>query len=317
MTTNPTPVAPVVLFPGASLVTALPAKRRLIVAVDGLDKQGKTHFAMTAPSPILYLDFDLGSEGVVSKFVKGEVHGVRPKPHLLYTGPFMIRPSAISFDEDNEKQANEKIMAVSGKMMDQFRETYANGFKLPAIGLPDGRVLPVRTIVVDTGGEAWELLRLAKFGRLSQVKPHHYTEVNGIMRDLVRAGFEHDVNVIWLHKMKAEWKESAEGKARKSGVLERQGFTDMAFLVQANLLCYRAPKLRPQEWKWRAGEGLTEFTADPRTGEDDLGFRVRVGNTRHNPTLEGLELSNEMATFATFAQLMLPDSSPEDWADLA
>ena len=42
---------------------------RLVVRVGGLEKEGKTHFALTAPGPIGAIDMDRGMEGVVEKFL--------------------------------------------------------------------------------------------------------------------------------------------------------------------------------------------------------------------------------------------------------
>ena len=44
--------------------------KRLIVSIAALEKCGKTHFALTAPGPIAYFNFDIGVEGVIGKFCK-------------------------------------------------------------------------------------------------------------------------------------------------------------------------------------------------------------------------------------------------------
>ena len=54
-------------------------RTRLIVSVEGLEKRGKTHFAMTAPPPIAYFDMDIGAEGVVNKF-EDRLAGTWPPP---------------------------------------------------------------------------------------------------------------------------------------------------------------------------------------------------------------------------------------------
>jgi hypothetical protein len=41
---------------------------RLIASVSGKEKTGKTHFALTAPEPIIFFNIDVGTEGVVGKF---------------------------------------------------------------------------------------------------------------------------------------------------------------------------------------------------------------------------------------------------------
>ena len=39
--------------------------KRSIMSIEGLDKTGKSRLAMTAPEPIVYLDLDIGTEGVI------------------------------------------------------------------------------------------------------------------------------------------------------------------------------------------------------------------------------------------------------------
>jgi len=45
-------------------------KPRVILSVEGREKEGKSHLAMTAPGPIGIINMDLGLEGVVHKFAR-------------------------------------------------------------------------------------------------------------------------------------------------------------------------------------------------------------------------------------------------------
>lgn len=296
-----------ILIPGLHVPES--PRKRIVIAVDGLDKHGKTRFALTAPKPLVYLDFDIGKEGVLEKAPNASA--------IITSDPFIFLPSEITFDIDNEEARSKKVMDAADPQLTRFRSTYLDCLRKPVLKKPGGRLLKARTLVIDTGSEAWQLLRLCYLGKLTQVRPHHYVEVNGLMRDLVRAAFESDVNVIWLHKLKAEWKDNAEGKGRKTGTLERDGFDAMAYLVQANLLCYRVPAAQTDTLsvKWKSGEGIFEVPLDPRDGEGDLGFRLVVGNSRHDPSLESMILQNESITFPTIAQMMLPQTTDADWED--
>jgi len=281
--------------------------RRLILAVDGLDKHGKTAFALTAPKPLVYMDFDIGKEGVLQKAPGRDL--------ILESKPFIIHPGEVSWQLDDVDARIRKIMKDAEPQLERFMKLYKTTLTEPVMTI-NGRKVKARTIVIDTGSELWELIRLCEFGKTTQVKPHHYTAVNSLMRDLVRSAFESDVNVIWLHKLKAEWKDNSEGKGRKTGVLERAGFDGMSYLVQANLLAYRIPSdlTRETTVQWRSGEGVFNYNIEPRA-EGDLGFRLVVGNSRHDPNLEGIDLPNDLITFPTIAQMMLPESTPDDWAD--
>lgn len=299
--------APSILIPGLHAASDSTSRPRLIVAVDGLDKHGKTSFALSAPKPLVYLDFDIGKEGVIEKAPGSSA--------IIHSDPFLFLPSEVTFDIDSEQTRSEKIMRAAEPQLTRFRDTYRRVLREPVLRR-NGRAVKARSLVVDTGSEAWQLLRLCYLGKLTKVMPHHYVEVNGLMRDLVRLAYESDVNVIWLHKLKAEWKDNAEGKGRKTGVLDRDGFDGMSYLVQANLLAYRVPAHLQQSSvvKWKSGEGVFEVPIDPRD-ENDLGFRLVVGNSRHDANLEGLMLCNEAITFPMIAQMMLPDVDPAAWQD--
>lgn len=284
------------------------AQPRIVIAIDGLDKSGKDHFALSAPKPLLLLDFDMGSEGV-----KGADH-----PLIVKSKPFAFRPTEIIFEEEDESIRAKALIDAAWPHHLRFRRTYLDALRKPLVRTPDGRQLMARTIVVDTGSEAWEMMRYAEFGKVTKVLPHMYTTVNGQMRDLVRAALESNVNVIWLHQLKADWNENADGKARKTGILNRSGFERMAGLVQANFLMYRVPRVddgKAVRWGW--GEGKFIYEPTPREGGNDLGFRMVCGNSRLDPTMEGLELANDSINFRTIAGMMLPNSTDEDWADQA
>ncbi len=293
------------LMPELAFVSDQQAPPRLILAVDGMDKQGKTRFALTAPKPLVYLDFDIGKEGVLEKADRSDLI-VAPKP-------FIFRPSEVSWDLGDSAALSQEMMKRAEPELERFRKVYMHALTKPVIER-NGRPLKARTIVIDTGSEAWELMRLVYLGKLTQVKPHHYTEVNSLMRDLVRMAYDNDVNVIWVHKIKGEWSENAEGKARKSGTLLRAGFSDMSFLVQANLLAFRIASnvVNEQIVKWKSGEALFELPIAARE-ENDLGFRLVVGNSRHDPALEGEVFFNAEIDFPTVAMRMRPDVDPDAW----
>lgn len=254
--------APNTLIPGFVLADGAP-RPRLVVSIEGLDKSGKNHFAFTAPGPLAYLDFDIGDEGVIEKF-QNEKMIIRPK-------------SGYSTRFSDGKQKAEATAEFT-----RFRNDYMTGLK------------KVRSVVVDTASELWELLRLARLGKLTQVMPHHYVEVNQEYRDLVRMAFENNANLILLHKLKAEWKNGADGKGNKTGRFERAGFSETGFLVQINL---RATRLE---------------IAD-RDDADDLGFRLEILNCRQNPSIQGEILRNEMINFQFLGSMVYPDIDPAVW----
>ena len=174
---------------------------RLIVAISGLEKQGKTHFGLSTPGPIAMFSTDIGEEGVVSKFAGKEVYIM----DIDYGG-----------EEGGQAAAQEEFA--------RFKKAY----------LAMLRGNSVRTILFDTATEIWETLRMARFGALTQIMPYMYGPVNKEYRDLIREAYNWDKNLILLHKMKSEYVND-----KRTGEYVRSGFNDTGFLVQVNAQVWR------------------------------------------------------------------------------
>lgn len=245
-------------IPGFTRVNSQP-KPRLILSIEGLDKSGKSNLAFTAPGPLGYLEFDIGAEGVVEKFQDDKV---------------ILSPKAYETRFEGGTQKTDAALEFA-----RFEKDFKTSL---------GKL---RSTIVDTASETWELLRLARFGKLTQVKPHHYVEVNQEYRDLVRFAFEHDSNLILLHKLKAEWQEGKDGKSSKTGQFERQGFSETGYLVQMSVRCWR--------------EEVRE--------EGDLGFRCQILTCRQNPEITGEVLANENINFQMLGMMAMPALDASVW----
>ena len=224
-------------------------KHRLILSVDGHEKQGKSHFALTAPQPIALFDVDTGLEGVVDKFK--HTSGIFQKSYRYH---------------GNMKQPEYE------KIWDAFLEAY-----LGALG-----VASVRTIIWDTATELWELLRMARFGKLTQVMPYHYGPVNAEFRELVRKVYDTDKNMILVHKRKKKYVDDMW-----KGGYERAGFTDMGFLVQLNSTIFR--------------------------DKDSREFVLHIQDCRQNAAMMDTELEGPMCTFPFLAVSAFTDTNLDDW----
>ncbi len=232
-------------------------KRRIIMSVEAKEKSGKSNFALTAPSPHAYFDFDTGLEGVIEKFI--------PEKEV-YVGEYRRDKSELL------------TQAAWETMWKKFKGEYVQSLKVPAI----------RTVTLDTGTEMWELLRMAKFGKLTQVMPNQYGPVNDEFREMVRVAYSSDKNVILLHKMKEEYvtDKAKPSIANRTGRYIRAGFNDVPYLVQMNLSLYKTP---------------------------EEGFCCTILDCRQNPTIEGLTLYNADITFQQIAVLVFPDTEEKDW----
>ena len=235
---------------------------RLIAAVAAREKQGKTHFSLTAPGPIVHFNADIGLEGVVHKFL------AEGKEILVYDIPMPATDS-----KNVEKEASKVWVDLE------------NAVDL-ALDNPD-----VRTIVFDTGTEVWEIVRLAYFGKLSEIKPHHYSGVNAEFRRFLKKVYKTDKNLILIQKMKAEYVNN-----NRTGEWEMAGFSDTPFIVQVVVHPFRVDK---------------PMKIDEDTVLEKGDFGVRIYESRHNPAANGMVLSGPLATFPFVAVTIINGTTPD------
>lgn len=251
------------LLRGGNFEEADPIIRpRLIVAVAAREKQGKTHFAMTAPGPMVIFNADTGLEGVVHKFL------AQGKRILVYNVP---KPDPSS--KTVEKEAGK----VWDNMVNAFDEALRNG--------------AIRTIIFDTATEVWEILRLAYFGKITQVMPHHYVGCNAEFRKFLDKAYSTDKNLILVQKMKAEYLND-----KRTGEYEMAGFNDTPYRVQAVLYPMRFD-----------GKGKLPDGQNVEKGD----FGVRIYESRHNADANDMYLTGELAKFPFVASMIIEGTSPD------
>ena len=250
---------------GSFALAAGEVQKRLICAIDGLEKGGKSNFALTMPGPIAYQSFDVGLEGVIEKFQK--------------TKDIYLAEYGLTVEKGDDQGAiMNKVLPVWNLFTKDFKDVMLPGMKKGTI----------KSGVWDTGSEIWEVLRLARLGKLTQVMPHHYTALNAEYQNLVRDVFETPGNLCILHKLKPEWKDNpTTGKGNKTGNYERAGYAGTGFLVQVNATAWR----------------------DMETGV----FHLTVKDCRQNPAIMGLDLEGELCTFPWLAVNVYPTTMLSDW----
>lgn len=185
-------------------------KKRLIMAIDGREKSGKSHFALSGPEPIGVINLDIGLDGVIQKWQDDKAVWVQDV-------------------KVNIQELKELTPQAAAGEADRAYSTVVKAYKA-VLG-------EARTIIWDNATEIWELLRMARFGKLDHVKPHHYGPVNAEYRELLRMAYDQErTNLVLLHKMKDEYVDD-----KRTGLVKRAGFADTGFLVQVNALTYREP----------------------------------------------------------------------------
>lgn len=246
------------------------SKKRLVVSLSGQDKCGKSHFALTAPGDIAYANWDTGLEGVIDKFERLK---------RIYSKDYgVVIPPEVGNDPP-------KTAAIAHKVWEEFKSDMRAAWKAPNI----------RTSVVDTEGETYEVIRLARFGKLTQVMPHHYGPVKLEYSNFYNEIFDTDKNLIFLSKLKEEY-ENQPGQGagapvgKKTGRWERVGMKDIPYMVQVNAIAERIEGVSP-----------------------DMQFQIRIVNCRQNPELNGFVLPQPLCTFTHLGMMVYPGTTESDW----
>jgi hypothetical protein len=195
-------------------------KSRMVVSLTGEDHSGKNHCAFTAPAPLYVHSFDPGIEGVVEKF-----NGSHPEFAAIY-GSKDIYVATYELAIQPGDAAPQVVAESADQLWQQFIANYRDGMASCGNG----------TTIVDTDTEAYELIRLARFGKLTQIMPHHYGPINAEFRAFLRESQGMPGNVFMLSKYVDEWENfvdaSGKEKGRKTGGKVRKGFGELPFLMQ-------------------------------------------------------------------------------------
>jgi len=269
---------------GSSLSAQAPSgggKPTAILNIEGLEKGGKTRLALTAPKPIAY--FRIGDRKI--DFLLAEL-GIKRGIDLL-EGVYHYRPPiAVSAD------GNDNLVNVIAEQARPIWKKFANDFVLT---LKDPKI---RTIIVDNASTMYELRRLAKFGRLDQVPPILYQQVNNEMSWYMTVGRDcPGKNFIYIHRLKDKWVNVPNPKnpkgpkiGERTGELERSGWKDAGYEVDASI---RVDKTLVVE----NGKKVAKFTATIT----DSGLKG-VGET----------VEDDDITFANVCAIIF-DTRPRDW----
>ncbi len=239
--------------------------RGFVAVVTGNWKTGKTHLSLTAPAPIAYINHDCGQRGVIEKAAR--------EKKIVY----------VEFDYHDSTDINEHKA-----MWEKSKRAFIDALESPHI----------RTVVQDTSTEAFELIRMARFGKLNKVAmdggkavPYPWGEVNAEFRDLVRRALKTDKVVILTHRTKKEYVDNEE-----TGKRIRSGYGDMDFVSDVNI----------ETWKRIERDEDGEITGRK--------FGMTVLDCRLNRDIEGMELEEPISSIPMLATQIFPDTEIEEWS---
>lgn len=179
---------------------------RLVVLVEGDEKTGKTHFALTAPGPIYYQSFNLGTEGLINR------PGSEWADKEIWLAEYDLR----ELDE----------LMLSGKPDLDRQAAIADGVWTRYLHNQFEAIDKAATSIIDCEDEVWELFRVARSGTPKPEK-QGYLEISPEYRRTLNAFIQSDCNLIMIEKLKEEWNGS-----KPTGNKKRRGFKDAGFVAQ-------------------------------------------------------------------------------------
>jgi hypothetical protein len=181
----------------------------LTLAVNALEKCGKTRFLLTCPKPIALINFDRDIEPAMLADL-----GVSPAEDLW-----------IKTVEVDDTEAED----IWRKQWEDVKAAYRASLDMPQIA----------TVCVDTADQMYELSRLANFGRLAKVPPFKYSVVNTELKLLIKEANRRGKNVIWTHRLKKEYKQNKKGEDSWSGLYVPSGWSAAQFELAASVKLYK------------------------------------------------------------------------------
>lgn len=227
----------------------------ILICTEGQQKTGKTEFGLSMPDGTFILNLNHGFEGVIEKHVK--------------TGrEYYMKSLQIPFSN----LPGQGFVILSTEAATVWKEAVLSVRE--AIADPD-----IKSIFIDTGSELWDLLRIARLGKLAQVIPIQYAAVNAEFRQLEQLLLCSGKYVVMSHKTKPEYVND-----QKTNKFERAGFGDVGFDSQVELLFERDVK---------------------KTGDDQ--FSVTFLECRANKDLKGHVLIGKDVNFSMVMRLIYPE----------
>jgi len=252
----------------SSMSTSNIPRRGIFMDITGLEGAGKSSLAMTLAEvgPLGYVDIDQSADRAKKPEGKKQRDGIKILP-VRY---------AIGLSEETVKANCAEAWFNLEKRVGEAAARWAKG------------------VVIDTGTEGWELIRLASFGTLTprgRRMDRLYGPVNAKYRQLHRTVYRtHGKHLITIHQLKEEYVDrlkEGEMQSVRTGKMLRAGFKEIGYLSDLAVRCYRE-------------DG--EFKAE-----------IQVCKLSPNgPALEGVSVEGDDLNFASILALAT-DTTREDW----
>lgn len=229
-------------------------RRGIFMDISGIEGEGKSSLAMTLAKlgPLAYVDIDQSADRAKRpKMPKGRKADIR----IL-----QVRYAASLSQDDTRKTCSAAWLGMDKKVADASA-TWAKG------------------VVIDTGTEDWELIRLGSFGTLTPKGRMDalYGPVNARFRMHLRQVYrKHGKHLITIHQVKDEYKDKViQGRkdSIRTGRKVRASFKEIGYLSDISVTCFK----------------------------DEGEFKMRVDLCKlppNGPSLEGMEFEGNQLDFA-------------------
>lgn len=234
-------------------------------ATAGLEYVGKSRFALTFPEPIAYLATD-------PRYVQAMQEFAGKKKILLkqFLLPDLIqKENATRLDPATNKPRQEAVIdpVAYRELWDDWHATWLAVLESAA----------VRTIVVDSGKDVWDIFRGARMGSLTKTFGDNfmqaYNRLNLEFEAIIRKGTQAygcDKDIVWIEKMKKQYvKEKGEKEGNWNGKYETAGFGNIGYVADVKIVHFSeggvfgirmmdkagtAPGLVGMEWREQPAE---------------------------------------------------------------
>lgn len=228
------------------------APQRVVMASAALQKRGKTTWGFTLPKPLAYLQLDANYEHALAKarkqYKKDDIR------HLKYFA-----------DPRGDIRANNQ--AQFERLVRDFDYCVSN----------------FRSVLIDTASELMDVRKLAEYGRTTQIPQIYYGPIYADFRWLVKRALDSNCNVLFIHRLKDEWK-----NGDRTGDYVMEGWKGVQFDAQLYVEHHRD------------AEGT---------------FVTNILECAQDAMLMGMTLSSadDENDFPTLATRIYPDTAREDW----
>lgn len=168
----------------------------LIVQVRGATGVGKTYTSLkTIPGPVIYLNGDRDND-----LMLGELRRIRTKlgrGELISSKRYVLK-----FQNDvvrgNGPALNDNA-AVARVVRDRFKAEYLAALESD-----------VRYIVIDQSAFIWSLIRIARWGKLTEIAQILYSQANWEMEQIIHQADDTGKVIIWISPSELVWEDVVE-----------------------------------------------------------------------------------------------------------